>query len=96
MDTVDCVEEHEREAARRRLEILRGIQQAFTSWPAASSAVWEAVDCQAAHDALRGEVGLPEVAAHYVLDLPQGRTTRQARAAVAAEIDELVRVLQDE
>lgn len=66
--TVDDVDEHEREAARQRLEIVRGIQQAFASWPTVNSLNWNADDRRAlaALDALQSRLGLSEVAAHYV------------------------------
>jgi DNA gyrase/topoisomerase IV subunit A len=94
--TVGGVDEREREAARQRLEILRGIQQAFHSWPVVSSLIWDADDRRAALDALQSQLGLSEIAAHYVLDLPSGRTTRQAREDLLEEVNELSLLLQDE
>ncbi len=79
-----------------RLEILRGIQQAFASWPVVNAAIWEASDRRDAAEALQTDVGLSEVVAQYVLDLPQGRTTRQAREHVAEEADALTKLLQGE
>jgi hypothetical protein len=91
MTTLDAMEDQEREAARMRLEILRGLQTALASWPATSSAIWEAADRQAAVAALQNDIGLTENAAQHVLDLPQSRTTRQARADLDAEANELIR-----
>ena len=57
---------------------------------------WTKWESRNAHGALRNDVGLSDVAAHFVLDLPQSGTTRQARAEVVEGIDELTRQLQDE
>ncbi|MEM9654945.1 MAG: hypothetical protein AAGA65_22835 [Actinomycetota bacterium] len=58
--------------------------------------IWKASDRQAAAQALQVDVGLSEVVPHYVLDLPQGRATVQARNDLAEEVDELDRLLRDE
>ncbi len=79
-----------------RLEILRGIQQAFASWPAVSSAIWDAADRRAAIDALQSSLGFSELVAQHILDLQAGRTTRQARKDLEEEANELTRLLHDE
>lgn len=95
MTNLVVMDDQERESMRMRLEIVRGVLNALGSWSATCSAIWEAADRQAAVAALQREVGLTEIVAHYVLDLSQGRTTRQARADLAEEAAELARLLED-
>ncbi|MEM9616257.1 MAG: hypothetical protein AAGA59_25235 [Actinomycetota bacterium] len=87
------MDDEERTKVEARLGILERQLGALRSWSAVVDCVWKSSDRVAAHRLLQSELGFDEIVAHYVLDMPTSRTTRQARAQMAEEAAELGRQL---